>query len=409
MKILCLTTSFPRFPGDLSGVFVFHSMHTLAKQEKLKITVIAPGGAQLAGHETWDDLDIFRFTYFWPPSQQKLAYQFTGLLKTIKNSFVAKINLPFFLLCFFFRGFLHARKADVIHAQWIPTGLIGLALARIFRKPLVITARGADMRMAKGKGLGYRLNHWICSQADAVTSVNETFLDFIPGKIRYLPNGVLQDVFKPLGRAESVVAIRQCSSPELKRFSFPENVTTFLAIGHFSEVKGFDVLVKAFSQLKERHASPVQLVMIGEGIEEKKLRDLIIHKGLGDSVLMLPFQPQPQLPYWYNLCDALVIPSRQEGRPNILLEALSCQRPILSTRLPGVLEVMPPEYSPLTCNPDDVSALCSLMEDFLKNPAPHQTFATMGPEILRAKELAWDIHAKKLMACYGEVATSKNL
>jgi len=403
MKILCLTTSFPRFRGDLSGVFVFHSMQTLAKQEKVSITILAPGAAGLPCREVWDDLEVLRFTYFWPASQQKLAYQFTGLLKTIKTSFVAKINLPFFLLAFFCRGFSQARQADVIHAQWIPTGLIGLALARIFRKPLVITARGADMRMAKGRGLGYRLNHWICTQADAVTSVNETFQDFVPGKIQYLPNGVLQDVFKPLQRAECIVAIRHCNAPDLKQFSFPEGTTTFLAIGHFSEVKGFDVLLKAFAQLKKTHSKPTQLVMIGEGTEEPNLKNLVIQEKLSDSVLILPFQPQHQLPHWYNLCNALVIPSRQEGRPNILLEALSCERPVLSTRLPGVLEVMPPEFVGLTCNPDDVSALAKLLGSFLENPQPFLAIAQKGPEILRAKELAWDIHAKKLMGIYRDL------
>lgn len=397
MKILCLTTSFPRTPGDLSGVFVFHSIRALVDQEKANVTVLAPGAAGLPCREVWGGIEVLRFGYFWPASQQKLAYQFTGLLKTIKHSFIAKINLPFFLLAFFCRGFFLARKADVIHAQWIPTGLIGLGLARLFGKPLVITARGADMRMAKGRGLGYRLNHWICCKADSVTSVNESFLDFIPGKITYLPNGVLQDVFKPIPRAECILAIRQNNDPELKHFSFSEHSTTFLAVGHFSEVKGFDVLLNAFACLKNLQT---QLVLIGEGTELGRLKTLIKNAHLESRVLLLPFQPQPQLPYWYNLCDALVIPSRQEGRPNILLEALSCQRPVLSTHLPGVLEVMPTAYAELTCTPDDVSALTQMLQNYLDNPKPWETFAQKGPDILRAKNLTWDIHAQKLMNIY---------
>lgn len=100
-----------------------------------------------------------------------------------------------------------------------------------------------------------------------------------------------------------------------------------LSVGRLNYQKGHDLLLHAFA--KSAHRATHRLVVAGEGVEEGKLRALAGELGIADRVSFIGFQDNPWA--WMSRSDLFVLPSRWEGCPNALGEALACGVPSLSS------------------------------------------------------------------------------
>jgi len=87
---------------------------------------------------------------------------------------------------------------------------------------------------------------------------------------------------------------------------------------------------------------PVKLIVIGEGNYEKKLRQLVQKLDIGDRVTFLGLVPREKLTGYYNACGLFVLPTlEQESLPLALLEAMACEKPVVTSEiieLPSVQE-----------------------------------------------------------------------
>jgi len=115
-------------------------------------------------------------------------------------------------------------------------------------------------------------------------------------------------------------------SQKTVQFKFDENVFHFISVGGFRKEKNLELLINAFYILKHL---PVKLLIAGNGVLEDKIRQKVADLGLKDKVAFLGFDPNP---YKYmRQSDCFVLSSYVEGFPNVLLEALACGMPIVST------------------------------------------------------------------------------
>lgn len=103
-----------------------------------------------------------------------------------------------------------------------------------------------------------------------------------------------------------------------------------LFAGRFEGQKDPRLLLEAFRRLNGTGGQTV-LILIGTGRLEASMRVLIQQQGLSPIVRMLPPQPQPQLARWMNAADCLVLSSAFEGMPRVVVEALGCGLPVVST------------------------------------------------------------------------------
>ncbi|WP_407275559.1 glycosyltransferase [Halothiobacillus sp. DCM-1] len=129
----------------------------------------------------------------------------------------------------------------------------------------------------------------------------------------------------PPAAAEAVDALRQ-------QFA-PDGAPLILAIGRLVPAKGFDLLLAAWQNL------PGQLVIIGSGAEESALRA---------QAAAHPDQPRihfvgyrDDIPTWLAAADLLVMPSRREGFPYTLIEALHSGLPVVASDFPGAADFLP--------------------------------------------------------------------
>lgn len=138
-----------------------------------------------------------------------------------------------------------------------------------------------------------------------------------------------------------------------------------LSAGRLSEQKGFDVLIQAAAELRERRDDFVVLIA-GDGILEARLRTQIAALELGDTVHVVGFL-SPLAPA---IAGAAVfaLASRYEGMPTVLLEAMSVGTPVVATAVDGIPELIPEELFGLLVPPNDAAALAVALERILDDP-----------------------------------------
>ncbi len=133
-----------------------------------------------------------------------------------------------------------------------------------------------------------------------------------------------------------------------------------LSVGRLHPQKNFLLLIKAFakSKLKNKY----KLIILGEGSERHKLENLINHLGLKNKIL-LPGKVDNPFPYMKK-AKFFVMSSNYEGFPNVLLEALACGTPVISTNCPtGPDEIIQHKKNGLLVPVGDEKSLTRAMEE----------------------------------------------
>ncbi|HJO27225.1 MAG TPA: glycosyltransferase [Planctomycetota bacterium] len=200
--------------------------------------------------------------------------------------------------------------------------------------PCLIHGRGSDvLEVAQDPALAPLLGeylaaagHWCAVSRDLVSA-----MDRLAGAERgsLTANGVDLDGF-PLATEED----RRRARAELGLA--PEG-QLILAVGHLIQRKQPLVALGAFGAAAEATA---RLAFIGRGPLEGELRSAVVAAGLGARVSLVGELPPEVLARWYAACDLVLLPSTREGRPNVVLEALSCGRPVLATAVGGSGELL---------------------------------------------------------------------
>jgi glycosyltransferase involved in cell wall biosynthesis len=162
---------------------------------------------------------------------------------------------------------------------------------------------------------------WMFRGCDAAIAVSQSLADCLPGqKVTVIPNGIAPPA--PVAAAR-VAAIRDSAVGR----------PLVLAAGRLVQAKGFDLLLAAW------RAVPAPLWIAGEGPQRSRLEALIHDYGLQDRVKLLG--QRDDIDALMQAADLLVLPSRREGFPYVLLEALHHRLPVVATRVPGAVDVLP--------------------------------------------------------------------
>jgi glycosyltransferase involved in cell wall biosynthesis len=131
-----------------------------------------------------------------------------------------------------------------------------------------------------------------------------------------------------------------------------------LAVGRLEKVKGFDLLIKSWVNIKE------DLIIIGSGKEYDSLTNLITKHNLGTKVQIIAEMSQEELTNYYKKASMLIISSRSEGGPRVALEALYQEIPVISTNVGHMPEILPKE---LLAEPNNLDSLKELVETYVGN------------------------------------------
>ncbi|MEK6257020.1 MAG: glycosyltransferase family 4 protein [Planctomycetota bacterium] len=191
-------------------------------------------------------------------------------------------------------------------------------------------------------------------------------------------NSVLAWAKKVAPKGRSVVIPNPVGHP--KKIWAPTGQQKIVAIGRLNRQKGFDVLIEAFAKIAPLHPHWT-LDIYGEGPERLSLELMIQNLRLTDRVMLRGIISDISSP----LVEAglFVMPSRYEGFPNALLEAMACGCPVISTDCPsGPAEIIRMNYDGWLVPPDDVNALANSMSFLVNSAADRQRLGANASTVL---------------------------
>jgi len=169
-----------------------------------------------------------------------------------------------------------------------------------------------------------------------------------------------------------------------KRYKLPENASPVLGnVGSFEERKGQVVLLEAIAKIKKVLPN-VHLMLVGDGPDEEKLKKCVIEMNLQDNVSFFPFTSEPQ--YIFEVLDILVLSSLyKEGLPNVLLEAMSMELPVVSSKLAGVPEVVVNGETGYMTEPGSSDDIAKAVEKIYKDKESYKKMAKNARRLMEDK------------------------
>jgi colanic acid/amylovoran biosynthesis glycosyltransferase len=160
-----------------------------------------------------------------------------------------------------------------------------------------------------------------------------------------------------------------------------------LAVGSLLACKGFDVLIDACGILKRRGLS-FRVTVAGGGPEEGRLREAIAQEGLEDCVRLTGYVTQASLVPLYQRADLFVLPAVLEihwGIPNVLVEALACAVPVITTALPSLPELVEDGVQGLVAANRDATDLAEKMALLIQDPERRRAMGRAGRERVESR------------------------
>jgi len=142
-------------------------------------------------------------------------------------------------------------------------------------------------------------------------------------------------------------------------WNIPKNHLIFVAAGRLTDQKGFDLLIEATSRINST-AKPFTLLIAGTGKDRNALEKQIADNHLIGKVKLIGFQNN--LSTIVKAADYIIMPSRQEGMPNVVMESMALGKPVLAANVNGVPELMDHRRTGYIFEPMKVSAICEAMQ-----------------------------------------------
>jgi L-malate glycosyltransferase len=201
----------------------------------------------------------------------------------------------------------------------------------------------------------------------------------------------------------SVTRVRPAISAETKRreLGIPEDAIIVGAVGRLVPVKGIEYLLRAVRALRDEPGKVVvRLLLVGDGPLRRKLEALAKELCLEQQVLFLG--ERNDVYDLMNIFDLYALPSRHEGVPMALLEAMALGRPVVASRVGGIPEVVTDMAEGKLVPPQDVDALCNSLQELASSRALRKQFGKAARARItrsydskhmafKVKELYWNL------------------
>lgn len=175
------------------------------------------------------------------------------------------------------------------------------------------------------------------------------------------------------------------------------------AVGRLSPEKGYDHLIRAVDALL-RLGHDLDLIIAGEGDDEPRLRRLIMELGRAEHIHLLGYRSDTLEAF--QAMDIFALSSLREGLPNVILEAMALQVPVVATRIAGVPRVIRHEENGLIVEPGSAEALASALARLLGDETMRLRMGRAGRHTVEAS-YSFAVRMEKVRAIYQELDPSQ--
>jgi glycosyltransferase involved in cell wall biosynthesis len=168
-----------------------------------------------------------------------------------------------------------------------------------------------------------------------------------------------------------------------------------ITVGLLNAAKGQDLAIEA---LADPRLAGLQLMLVGHGEDRPALEQRIASLGLGDRVRLLGWRDDVLL----RTADGLLLPSRWEGMPYAVLEAMATGLPVIATRVDGARELVQPGVTGWLCPVEDLAGMRAVLSEFQAlSPSARQRLGKAG-EVRLSERYTLERMAQGLAEVYGQ-------
>ena len=285
-------------------------------------------------------------------------------------------------------------RVTVWHGHDYKTNALGLLLNRMWPMRLVTTVHGW-VRHTRRTPLYYRIDQLCLPRYERVICVSDDLLEAclaagVPAKnCVLLENGIDASEYS-----------RQRSVAEAKAvLGLPTTGFVVGAVGRLSGEKGFDVLIRSIHALVSRGLD-VRLLIVGEGSERANLERFARELHLGDRVRLAGWQADVR--GHFEAMDAFALSSLREGLPNVLLEAMALEVPVVSTRVNGVPRLVQDGRNGFLVHAGDLDGLTTALSGLLRNDGLRELFRAAGRRTVETR-YSFATRMQRLKRLYDEL------
>lgn len=392
MRVLVVTSTFPRFEGDDQVPWLLELLMVL-REKGVDVEVLAPTYAGLRSHEV-HGIPVHRYRYF-TKNREVVTHEAGAMNKMAGRRDLA---VPAFALVgagmAAAAGLSRKTHYDVIHSHWpLPMGLPAQAGAWASKKKprLVASFHGAEVALAKRKGHYRPVLRWLTHNLDAAISNSRS----TARAVREL-TGVSPRVI-PWGPPRGAVNLSRKPEGDAPADGLP----IVLAVGRVIERKGFPVLVRAAERLRGR----ARVVIVGGGEDENSLAREVEKRKVGDIVELAGRLSNEELSDMYARCAVFCLPAvvdsrgETEGLGVVLVEAMSHGKPVVASGLGGIPDAVEDGETGLLIPHGDPDVLADTLLRVVGDESFARRLGEAGRE--RAKRLfSWDSIAEKHLEIY---------
>ena len=317
MKILLINYEFPPMGGG-AGRATYNLAEELVNLGHT-VDVIT---SKIKGEA--DEQRIEGFTVFRVPSWRKGIHD-CGLRGALTFVFFAAFRL---------RQLVKENNYDVLHYFFgLPTGFLSLLPGKHQSIPYIVSLRGSDVphydiyntRLQWAHALLKPVTRRIWKRAKKVVAVTDSLKETAHETARdqeiiVVPNGVDTDLFKPK-----------------ETFEESDEVFKLICVTRLIERKGVEHLLEALAELKDK---TIALSIFGTGSHENFLKNLCSNLLLNDQVIFYGYCPWEELPRYFAINHAFVLPSLAEAFGNAFAEAMACGLPVIGGNSGGIRDLV---------------------------------------------------------------------
>ena len=297
--------------------------------------------------------------------------------------------------------------SDVVHIHGCSAkNVLVIFMARLFGRPVVLSLHTAGYDEPDAVRRSGWLPWWAFRAADRCLSVSPLLVTAYlaaglpPERIRQVPNGIDTARFTPASAADRL-ALRGT-------LALASDRPIVLFVGLFTRDKQPTVLYDAWLRARAETGLDTTLVFVGATrsayfeIEEEmadRIRASAAARGLADRVVFVGTTHAVE--DYLRAADVFVLPSRREGLPVALLEAMAYGKPIVASRVGGIPDVLADGTEGMLVAPGDVAALAGAVTTLVGDPERARALGRAAKE--RVAELGPDTIARRLDLVYQEV------
>jgi glycosyltransferase involved in cell wall biosynthesis len=252
-------------------------------------------------------------------------------------------------------------RPQVVQCQHFYTGIYGAVAGRFLGVPSIGAVRSDGFWELKTNGrfwfnLSLVLPHWIAANSQRAIE-NLRSLGYNPEKFLLLPNVLDTKWFRPVAQ---------------HRF---EDEFVILGVGSLERAKRFDRLLEIAAQLRGRIHRNLRVVIAGDGRQRHEIETLAEQtrqKGVNVELTGRVADPLPL----FQRADVLLLTSDREGTPNVVMEAMACSLPVVTTNVGGVSELVKNSEAGFLFEPDDHPSALASIERLAREPGLAQEIGT---------------------------------